>query len=298
MVDAQGNVIVVCPPQCRKEMLVGRENVRVESDDGQEWEVPDEFDMGVLQRYLEDYAFKPIWRASVDPPVRIGFNKTGVYIHREHRKRFFGVVRESASAMLQREAPEPVPVFEPEAAPTAAAQVGGGRSTGHFMNALVKGVEKISDELRNQIMLASFRAADQNANGTLSRPEVGSLMRKLVYTIKFSEVEAMMKVADVDKDNQISYAEFVKWLPTHAPETVRKAIASSLNTNQDVLKAVFRVWDKNGDGSISATELRRVLQSAIPNFSTRQVNVLIDVMDKDDDNAIDYQEFVDFLFAA
>lgn len=251
-----------------------------------------------MQRYLEDYAFKPTWRASVDPPVRIGFNKTGVYIHKEHRKRLFGVVRESASAMLQREAPEPVPVFKPEAAPMAAAQVGGGKSTGHFMNALVKGVEKISDELRTQIMLASFRAADQNANGTLSRPEVGSLMRKLVCTIKFSEVEAMMKVADVDKDNQISYAEFVKWLPTHAPETVRKAIASSLNTNQDVLKAVFRVWDKNGDGSISATELRRVLQSAIPNFSTRQVNVLIDVMDKDDDNAIDYQEFVDFLFAA
>merc|ERR1712039_420609 len=119
------------------------------------------------------------------------------------------------------------------------------KDTAHFMNALLNGVTKISDELRQQILLATFKSADANKNGTISRPELGMMMRKLIVSITHAEIEEMLKEADTNNNKVISYDEFIKWLPQHAPLKIRNAFANSLNTNQDVLRAVFRVWDKN-----------------------------------------------------
>merc|ERR1711977_772255 len=121
-------------------------------------------------------------------------------------------------------------------------------------------------------------------------------MRKLCLTIKTQEVEKMLKEADTNKDGSINYLEFIEWLPKYAPDRVKTAVTTSLATNQDVLRAVFRMWDVNGDGSITGKELYHVLKGAIPHFSERQINVLVKVMDADDDGAIEYDEFVEFLF--
>jgi Ca2+-binding EF-hand superfamily protein len=288
MVDCFGNAVVVVPPSCKQELAVGPEHLRVESDDGSEWEVPLKEEVEMLFKYLMDHSHKKSWIARRNPPCRIGTNETGVYIHADHRKRFWGLLRSVVSTKLRVERPEAVPLFQAEGS--------GRKTTEGLLNALHEGVEHVTDVLRNQILLATFKTADQNKNGTLSKQELGILMRRIVHTIKWQEVEAMLQEADTNNDKAINYEEFVTWLPKYAPEKLKAGIMNSLATNKDVIRAVFRIWDANGDGMISAKELRTVLKTALPQFSDRQVNILLGVLDHDEDGCIEYDEFVDFLF--
>jgi Ca2+-binding EF-hand superfamily protein len=287
MTDADGKDVLKVPEHCRQELAVEPRHVRIESEDGEEWEIPDSFTMSLLQKFLLDHPFKKTWRASNSPAIRLGANNEGVYIFIDHRKRFFGILREVAGTKLRIEKPEAVPKFKPQAEED---------STGRLLSALHEGVADVTPMLRNQVLVALFKTADRNKNGTLSKAELGTLMRKLVLTMKTSEIEKMLKEADTNKDGSINYLEFVEWLPKYAPDNIKKAVNKSLATNQDVLRAVFRMWDVNGDGSITGKELYHVLKGAIPHFSERQINVLVNVMDADDDGAIEYDEFVEFLF--
>lgn len=286
-IDADGKEVVKVPADCKQEMAVGPEFVRIEDEEGQAWEIPDKFIMDLLQKYLLDHSHKKTWRASNSPAIRLGTNNEGVYIFVDHRKRYFGVLRDVSSVKLKLAAPEAVPKFK---------MVNEEDSTGRLLEALHEGVADVTPMLRNQVLVALFKTADKNKNGTLSKVELGTMMRKLCNQMRTSEVNDMMKEADTNKDGSINYMEFVEWLPKYAPEKVKTAVTTSLATNRDVLRAVFRMWDVNGDGSITGKELYHVLKGAIPHFSERQIKVLVNVMDQDDDGSIEYDEFVNFLF--
>lgn len=287
--DCFGNAVVVVPPSCKQELSAGPEHLRVESDDGSEWEVPLQDEVKMLFQYLCEHSHKKSWVARRNPPCRIGSNETGVFIHDNHRKRFWGLLRSVISTKLRVERPEAVPLFKPDGANNR-------KTTEGLLNALHEGVEHVTDVLRNQILLATFKSADQNKNGTLSKQELGMMMRRIVNTIKWQEVEKMLEEADTNKDKAVNYEEFLAWLPKYAPDKLKAGLMNSLATNKDVIRAVFRIWDANGDGMISAKELRTVLRTAIPTFTDRQVNILLGVLDHDEDGCIEYDEFVDFLF--
>merc|ERR1712232_31266 len=105
-----------------------------------------------------------------------------------------------------------------------------------------------------------------------------------------------MGQADKNGNHVLSYEEFCDWLRNNAPEKVSAAIKKALYSQVDIIRAAFRTWDKSGNGLISMKELGTVLKECCPSFTLKQVKMLMDLMDTDDDNHVDYDEFVDFLF--
>jgi len=295
--------VIKVPGKMKGELLApckdpeGR-GLRIERDDGEGWEVPSEDQVKHLNMFVAGYyngAPSRNWRAA--PGMRYGTCKEGIFVAEAHTKRFFGICRSNASVSLKNEVPDLVPAFIPGVMQSGMKQsTGEESSTDRFLSRMMTQLPTISDEMRNQVMKATFEKADANRNGTLSRPEVASMFRKVVNTMSAREVEEIMMEADRDSNRQISYQEFVDWLQTSAPEKVRGKIQSRLNTEADVVKASFRVWDRNGDGLISRKELERMLTKICKEFTKQQVHSMCDVIDADDDGNIDYDEFVDFLF--
>jgi Ca2+-binding EF-hand superfamily protein len=247
-----------------------------------------------LLKFLNDqyeHAPKRMWRIRVG--TRIGFDNLGVYMHENHHRRYFGLTREKAPLVLEKDCPEAVPVFEHSAER-------GTDSTENFLSGLhdhfSSSGPSISDDMRYKVLQASFKRADRNGNKLLSRPELGIVFRKVVRTMTGAQVEDIMRAADLNRDGNVNYEEFVNWLQQTADEQVRYHFVNSMQDECDIVKATFRVWDQDGDGLIENRKLCKVLLKLFPDSTAKQISAMTDIIDTDNSGTIDYDEFVDFLF--
>lgn len=88
----------------------------------------------------------------------------------------------------------------------------------------------------------------------------------------------MFKAVDIDNSGTIDYTEFVM-------ATMNE---KDLITNER-LKAAFRLFDKDGNGTISPDEIKDVL--GIGPDDNEMIDKLIDDIDENKDGEIDFEEF-------
>jgi calmodulin len=65
--------------------------------------------------------------------------------------------------------------------------------------------------------------------------------------------------------------------------------------SQEEIEEAFKVFDKDGNGYISAAELRHVMTSLGEKLSEEEVDEMIREADVDGDGQINYQEFVKMM---
>jgi len=261
--------------------------------DDQGWELPEKETIKNLRIFVAGFfpgAPSRSWRTGNGQ--RFGWNQEGVFLHENHLKRYFGIFRESASVALKMAVPEALPEF---IGPGGNID-GAGAPTERMLKSLISHLPDVSKDLRQQVLKATFQRADINGNGVLSRVELGTMYRKLVNTMSAADVDSLMQEADIDNSNSINYHEFVDWLHDSASEHVRGHLENAIRTEADIVKASFRVWDKNGDGLIPVRHLQKMLGRTVEHLSPQQVKSLCELVDADHDGNIDYDEFVDFLF--
>lgn len=290
--------VIKVPPELRDHLLENDDSLRVESDDFQDWVTPDFETVRRLRNFLRrpDVSKCRIDRRVGRVPMkhkkygngtRIGFESDGVFLHEDHRKRYFGVLRETASVTLQEAVPEAVAKFQ-----------GGepaSKSSQDLLGKLARAIPTVSDEVIGQVLKCTFAAADVNKNHKLSRTEVQTLMRKVLITMSAQQTREIMQEADTDEDGCISYVEFVNWLQSSAPQKVRDSLRDNLGTGPNIIKAAFRAWDRNGDGLVSDKEVKFLMITTC-GLTRKQADLLGNLMDTDDDGKVDYDDFVKFVF--
>jgi Ca2+-binding EF-hand superfamily protein len=96
-------------------------------------------------------------------------------------------------------------------------------------------------------------------------------------------------ISDLDKNNDgiISFAEFLEII---AAETV-----INKENGGHVLRAVFKQFVEDENGTISAVEIQKLLKKLGDNLSDKEVNEIIRGVDSDGDGKIDYEEFLNML---
>ena len=87
----------------------------------------------------------------------------------------------------------------------------------------------------------------------------------------------MFKAVDLDGNNCIDYTEFV--MATMNEKDLR---------SNEKLKAAFRLFDKDGSGTISPEEIRKVLGI---NSSDKHLAELVAEIDENGDGEIQFEEF-------
>lgn len=283
--------IIKVQPSKRLVLLKQVNDVFIEGLDHEEdWRQPNKAEAKNLVDFLSDNyigAPKKMWRVRVG--TRIGYDNEGVYIHEAHHRRYFGLPREKASAVILQDNSEAVPLFDPNPGT-------GTDSTGNYLKGMLREVPALTDSMRYKVLQACFKRADRNSNGLLSRPELGQVLRKVIHTLKSAQVEEIMRNVDEDGDGNVNYEEFVGWLEKNANDSVAQNFVWSIKDEADIVKATFRMWDRDGDGLIQNTKLCKALGKIFPNSTEKKLQALTDVIDTDNSGDIDYDEFVDFLF--
>jgi len=129
----------------------------------------------------------------------------------------------------------------------------------------------------------AFALFDKDGDGTISVGELGTVMRTMGQNPTEEELREMIAEVDTDGNSTIEFDEFIKLMSTK--------MSSDVDQDQEMRDA-FKVFDRDGSGSISAKELRHVMANLGEKMTDEEIDEMIREADIDGDGEIDYEEFV------
>ncbi|MQL94670.1 hypothetical protein Taro_027342 [Colocasia esculenta] len=129
-----------------------------------------------------------------------------------------------------------------------------------------------------------FRSFDRNNDGSLTRLELDALLRSLGLKPSPEQVEALIHRADTNSNGLVEFSEFVGLV---APEI----LASRSPYTEEQLRRLFRLFDRDGDGHITAAELAHSMARLGHALTAEELTGMIREADADGDGRISFQEF-------
>ncbi|EAT43328.1 AAEL005222-PA [Aedes aegypti] len=144
--------------------------------------------------------------------------------------------------------------------------------------------DKLSQDQIEELREA-FSLFDTNGDGTITCSELGTVLRSLGKNVSDAEVEELLKEVNVDHEGMIHFPDFVAMMSIRLRDF----------NSEEELKEAFRIFDRNGDGLISADELRAALQSFGEQLAEEEIEELLREADVNCDGQIDYEEFVKMI---
>ncbi|CAG9319541.1 unnamed protein product [Blepharisma stoltei] len=130
----------------------------------------------------------------------------------------------------------------------------------------------------------SFRMLDQNGDGRVSKEELLKIYNEVVGGLNNETViDRIMNNVDTDGSGFIDYTEFIQATLDH------EILFSRRN-----LEMAFKIFDKDGSGSISTDELRRMLSGG-KGSNDAVWESIIKEGDQNGDGEIDLKEFTELV---
>lgn len=145
-------------------------------------------------------------------------------------------------------------------------------------------VENLTEE-----QIAEFKEAfslfDKDGDGSITTKELGTIMRSLGQNPTEAELQDMINEVDVDGSGSIDFDEFLLMMAKKMKDT----------DSEEEIREAFRVFDKDGNGFISAPELRHVMANLGEKLTDEEIDEMIREADLDGDGQVNYEEFVTLM---
>ncbi|XP_052105394.1 calmodulin-A-like [Mytilus californianus] len=142
-------------------------------------------------------------------------------------------------------------------------------------------MERLSKEKIAELKEA-FALFDKDGDGRITANELESVMKSMGENPTPKELRQIIHDVDTDGSGAIEFNEFLIMM-------ARKY--SEIREMKEITDA-FKMFDRNGDGVISAAELRQVMTNMGQKLSDKDVDSMIKEADMDGDGQINYAEFI------
>jgi calcium-dependent protein kinase len=130
-----------------------------------------------------------------------------------------------------------------------------------------------------------FTKFDKNGDGKLSIDELKEGIETVPNcNLEVKDIDKILDVMDSNRNGVIDYTEFIAG-----------CLQSYNYLKENHLKSAFTFFDKDGNGTISKDELRSCLLSEDFTMTEQIVEELLKEADKNNDNQIDYNEFIQMM---
>jgi Ca2+-binding EF-hand superfamily protein len=154
----------------------------------------------------------------------------------------------------------------------------------------------LSQEELEETLYGYFQEADTNGDGTLSRSEFKKVLKDSGIGFTRKELNSIMYQVDVNKDDVISYQEFVPVALALCRDILaRELVAGKLPTQEaeaaEFIMQKFEEADVENTGFLSIDQLGPILSSADLGLSHVQINAIVSEARPDDEGNVQYGDF-------
>lgn len=136
-----------------------------------------------------------------------------------------------------------------------------------------------------------FCKLDRDGDGSITELELCSLLRSLGLKPNGQQLEQLTQKADTNNNGLIEFQELVDLL---SPVLTK----SEAPYNEQQLQALFRAFDRDGNGFITAVELAHSMARLGHALTVKELTEMIREADTDNDGRISYPEFVAAMTSA
>lgn len=133
----------------------------------------------------------------------------------------------------------------------------------------------------------AFCLFDKDGDGCITLDELATVIQSLGQNPIKEELQDMINEVDINGNGTIEFGEFLSLMARKIKET----------DAEEELKEAFKVFDKDQNGYISASELRNVMINLGEKLTDEEVNQMIREADVDGDGQVNYEEFVRMMMA-
>merc|ERR1719240_2059265 len=142
-----------------------------------------------------------------------------------------------------------------------------------------------------------FDSIDEDRSGYLDRAELANLAERAGRHLTDRQLDDAMNHMDADGSGQVDFDEFVDWWEHGKIEPPQgsaafQRISEQVERKVRDVRTLFRKFDENCDGTVSHKEFRDGLSVQLGiNLSDAEFQELMQTIDEDNSNEIDYNEF-------
>merc|ERR1712106_909380 len=129
----------------------------------------------------------------------------------------------------------------------------------------------------------AFALFDNDRNGEITTDELGKILRTHSFNPSEEDLKDMIKNVDKNSNGAIDFNEFIEMM-----------IKQGTNADEDTAHA-FKVFDRDGDGLITAEELRLTMNNLGEPLTEEEVRAMITEADLDGDGKINFSEFTNLM---
>jgi len=130
-------------------------------------------------------------------------------------------------------------------------------------------------------MREAFSLFDSDNSGSITVEELAKVMKNLGQASTPEEIKTMINEVDENNDGEIDFDEFL--------EMMSKKMAGV--DPMEEMREAFNVFDKDGSGTISTSELKSVMKSLNEDLNDEQIKEMIKEADVDGDGEVNFEEF-------
>ncbi|XP_028622425.1 calmodulin-alpha-like [Grammomys surdaster] len=126
----------------------------------------------------------------------------------------------------------------------------------------------MADQLTEE-QTAEFKEAysifNKDDDTTLTTKELGTVMRSLDQNLTETELQDLINEVDGDRNGTIDFQEFLTMVARKMKDT----------DSEEEIREAFRVFDKDGNGYLSAAELNHVMTNFGEKLTDKEVDEMI-----------------------
>jgi len=128
----------------------------------------------------------------------------------------------------------------------------------------------------------TFQTIDLNGDGLISEDELFQALHAIDSSLTRQDAKSIMLTVDANSNGVLEYDELLS-----------SRINRKLISKEERMRKVFRCLDVDGSGTLTAQEIQGALMSIHEGIDIKQCQKLIAEADKNNDNVIDYEEWIE-----